>query len=83
MSTTSTAARFAWIHSNAYDTLAILEGDTVVSQWTVTSAVAQEYIDSPDAADWDRNFPDCTAISDYGTEVTGDELHARIEFFLK
>lgn len=77
------ALRFAWITNNAYDTLAIVSGDKVVSQWTITDKVARDYIEAGDIHDWDLNYPDGQAISDYGDEVTGDELQARIEFFTR
>jgi hypothetical protein len=76
--------RFAWITNNGYDTLAIVDAsETVVSQWTMTEAVAKEYKANSDASDWDLNYPEDQSISDYGTEVTGDNLSARLEFFIR
>lgn len=77
----TTTLRFAWITNNGYDTLAILAGDIVVSAWTVTSDIAKEFRENSDPADWDLNYPDLESISDYGTEVTGEDLEARLEFF--
>lgn len=75
--------RFAWITNNAYDTLAILQGDTVVSSWTVTRLIAIERLDNPDPSDWDLNHPDETAISDYGEEVTGEALLDRLAYYTR
>jgi hypothetical protein len=75
--------RFAWLTNNAYDTLAIVDGDKVVSQWKITKSIAQEYLDHTDVRDWGFNYPTADAISDYGEEVTGDDLQARIDFFIR
>lgn len=76
--------RFAWITNNAYDTLAIVDGTgKVVSQWTMTPAIAKEYKASSSPAEWDLNYPEDERISDYGTEVTGENLNARLEFFIR
>ena len=79
----NTALRFAWITNNGYDTLAIVDGDKVVSQWEVTPKVAQTYLDDTDIDEWHLNYPDCESISDYGDEVTGDELQSRINHFIR
>lgn len=85
MTTTATSLRFAWITNNAYDTLAIVDGDKVVSQWTMTEKVAREYLATREAEiySWDLNYPDCQSISDYGDEVTGKDLQDRINFFIR
>lgn len=79
----TTTLRFAWIHNNAYDTLAIVDGDKVVSQWEITPRVAQDYLDATDIDEWDLNYPSAESISDYGDEVTGDDLQDRINFFIR
>ena len=83
--TTTTTLRFAWITNNAYDTLAIVnQDDVVVSQWTITEEVAREYLatEGDEIYNWDLNHPDCEDVTDYGDEVTGEELQDRINFFL-
>lgn len=74
--------RFAFITNNGYDTLAIVKGTKVVSEWMVTPEVVTDYLTDTDPYDWDLNYPDCEKISDYGDEVTGDKLQARINFHL-
>jgi hypothetical protein len=75
--------RFAWITNNAYDTLAIVSGDKVVSKWEMTPKVAREYLDAGDINEWDLNHPDGHVIADYGDEVTGSERQERIDFFTR
>jgi hypothetical protein len=75
--------RFAWITNNAYDTLAIVSGDKVVSKWGMTPKVAREYLDAGDINEWDLNYPEEQEISDYGDEVTGTERQERIDFFIR
>jgi hypothetical protein len=80
---TTTTLRFAWIHNNGYDTLAIVDGGKVVSAWQMQKSVAQNYLNPGDINDWDLNQPDLDSISDYGDEMDGDDLQERIDFFLR
>lgn len=82
MSTTPTtsARRFVIATNNGYDTLLIAQGDTVISAWEMTDAVLAEFLASNgDCSAWDDNYPAHEAVSDYGQEVTADELLAKIE----
>lgn len=72
--------------NNGYDSILIVDAnDKVLSQWTATKETILDYLrDGQDAAKWDANGPDCTEISDYGTECGRDGViddESRAEFW--
>ena len=63
-------------HNNGYDAiLLVTNGGGVVSAWTATRETVQDYVTTGhepelwEAGIGDLDINDCTAISDYGTEV--------------
>lgn len=60
-----------FVTNNAYDSVLLVDADdSVVGAWTADRAVVASYLNSGSGADeWSPNYPDETAISDYGLEV--------------
>lgn len=74
--------RLAYINNNAYDTVALARGDCILGAWTVTPQVLANFLSPGDLDIWEINTcPGGTGliVSDYGTELTGEVLAARLD----
>jgi hypothetical protein len=80
--------RLAYIRSNGYDSVLLLDDGKIVSEWMVDPDIAADFADPGDLLHWDVQEPNGiefdgvpATIEDYGEELHDAELAARLAFY--
>jgi hypothetical protein len=75
--------RLAYVRNDGGDWVLLLEGEEVIGAWEANEHGLENFTDDVGTSrvnNWPETRPDFTDVSDYGDEITGDELEKYLEW---